>query len=251
MPSISGQSILVLGGSSGIGAAVAKLAAEQGVHVSIASSNPTRVSNAVKALKDAVPHAKITGFTIDLDTAQVEDHLVKLLTDITSNGTKLDHIVFTANSLNLKPLDQVTVDYLRNSGQFGLVVPMILAKLAPRFLNSSYKSSLIFTSGRVAEKPVKGYTMGAAFGAALFGITRSLALDLAPIRVNCVSPGATDTELWGNDEQRAQRRQMYTKIALLGKAGTAEEVGEAYIYLMRDFNNTGTTVSTSGGALIQ
>jgi NAD(P)-dependent dehydrogenase (short-subunit alcohol dehydrogenase family) len=251
MPSISGQSILVLGGSSGIGAAVAKLAAEQGVYVSIASSNPTRVSKAVEALKGAVPHAKITGFTIDLDTPQVEDHLVKLLTDITSNGTKLDHIVFTANSLNLKPLDQVTVDYLRNSGQFGLVVPMILAKLAPRFLNSSYKSSLIFTSGRVAEKPVKGYTMGAAFGAALFGITRSLALDLAPIRVNCVSPGATDTELWGNDEQRAQRRQMYTKIALLGKAGTAEEVGEAYIYLMRDFNNTGTTVSTSGGALIQ
>jgi NAD(P)-dependent dehydrogenase (short-subunit alcohol dehydrogenase family) len=128
---------------------------------------------------------------------------------------------------------------------------MLLAKLAPHFLNSSYKSSLIFTSGRVAEKPVKGYTMGAAFGAALFGITRSLALDLAPIRVNCVSPGATDTEMWGNDEQRAQRRHMYSKIALLGKAGTSEEVSEAYIYLMRDFNNTGTTVSTSGGALIQ
>lgn len=251
MPSIAGQSILVLGGSSGIGAAVAKLAAEQGVRVYIASSNQSRVSKAVETLKIAAPHAKIDGFTINLDTTQVEEDLVKLLDGIVSSGTKLDHIIYTANSLNLKPLDQVNVDYLRNSGQFGLVVPMLLAKLAPRFLNSSYKSSLIFTSGRVAEKPVKGYTMGAAFGAALFGITRSLALDLVPIRVNCVSPGATNTEMWGNDEQRAQREQMYKKMALLGKAGTAEEVGEAYVYLMRDFNNTGSTVSTSGGALIQ
>ncbi|OBT75233.1 hypothetical protein VF21_06141 [Pseudogymnoascus sp. 05NY08] len=251
MPSISGQSILVLGGSSGIGAAVAKLALEQGVHVFIASSNSTKVAKAVETLQNAAFNAKVSGFTINLDTPRIEEDLVKLLTEITSNGTKLDHIVYTANSLNLKPLDQVTADYLSNSGQFGLVVPMLLAKLASRFLNPSYKSSLIFTSGRVAEKPVKGYTMGAAFGALLFGITRSLALDLAPIRVNCVSPGATDTEMWGNDEQRAQRLQMYTKIALLGKAGTAEEVGEAYIYLMRDFNNTGSTVSTSGGALIQ
>lgn len=55
--------------------------------------------------------------------------------------------------------------------------------------------------------------MGAAWGFALFGITRNL----APVRVNLVSPGYTDTEIWGNDEQRVQRREMFAKMALLGQ----------------------------------
>jgi len=252
MPPISGQSLLVIGGSSGIGAAVAKLAAAEGVRVAIASSNPTRVANAVKKVESSVSDAQIAGYTCDLNSDDVESRLEKLLSDVTTaTGRQLDHIVYTANVLNLKPVSEVTVDYLRTSGQFGFVTPLLIAKLAPRFLNQSYQSSLTFTSGRVAEKPVKGYTMGAAWGAALFGIIRNLALDLAPIRVNVVSPGATDTEMWGNDEQRAQRREMYSKMALLGKAGHAEEVAEAYIYLMKDSNNTGSCVSTSGGVLIQ
>lgn len=82
MPSISGQSILVLGGSSGIGAAVAKLALEQGVHVFIASSNSTKVAKAVEALQNAAPNAKVGGFTINLDTPRIEEDLVKLLTEI-------------------------------------------------------------------------------------------------------------------------------------------------------------------------
>lgn len=251
MPPIRGQSILVLGGSSGIGAGLAKLAAAEDVLVYIASSNPTRVTDAVKAIEASVPGARIKGFVIDLDTSDIETRLEKLLSDITATGTKLDHIIHTANTLDLKPISEVTVDYLRNNAQFGFVVPVILAKLAPRFLNSSYKSSLIFTGGRVGEKPVPGFTVSAGWAAALSGLTRSLALDLAPIRVNLVSPGATDTEMWGTGEQRAQRREMYSNLALLKKVGTAEEVGEAYIYLMKDSNNTGTCVNTSGGILIQ
>jgi len=243
---------LVIGGSSGIGAAVAKLAVAQGVHVYIASSNPDRVANAVKAIESSVPNAKIQGLTIDLDSDDIESRLEKLLTEVTTSiGNQLDHVIYTANTLNMKPISEVTVDYLRTSGQFRLITPLLIAKLAPRFLNPSYKSSLIFTSGRVADRPVKGYTMGSVLCAALIGITRALALDLAPIRVNVVSPGATDTEMWGTGEERAQRREMFGKMALLGKPGTAEEVGEAYIYLMRDFNNTGSCVNTSGGALIQ
>lgn len=75
MPSISGQSILVLGGSSGIGAAVAKLALEQGVHVFIASSNSTKVAKAVEALQNAAPNAKVSGFTINLDTPRIEEEV--------------------------------------------------------------------------------------------------------------------------------------------------------------------------------
>jgi NAD(P)-dependent dehydrogenase (short-subunit alcohol dehydrogenase family) len=252
MPPITGQSILIIGGSSGIGAAVAKLAAAQGVHVSIASSNPTRVENAVNAINSSVPNAQIRGYTCDVNTDDVESRLEKLLSDVTTaTGSLLDHIVYTANVFNLKPVTEVTVEYLRASSQFALVTPMLIAKLAPRFLNQSYKSSLILTTGVVAERPVKGFTVGSARASGLIGLTRGLALDLAPLRVNVVSPGATETEMWGDEEQRAQRREGYSKVALLGKPGTAEEVGEAYIYLMKDSNSTGSCVNTNGGALVK
>ncbi|KFY09312.1 hypothetical protein V491_08260, partial [Pseudogymnoascus sp. VKM F-3775] len=87
--------------------------------------------------------------------------------------------------------------------------------------------------------------------ASVFGLSRSLALDLAPCRVNVVSPGATDTEMWGPEESRAQMREMISGATLLGKPGSPEEVGEAYIYLMKDSNATGSIISTNGGSLLQ
>jgi NAD(P)-dependent dehydrogenase (short-subunit alcohol dehydrogenase family) len=226
----------------------------KGFRVAIASSNPERVANAVKKIESSVPNAQVVGYTIDLNHDDIESRLEKLFIDVTTaTGIPLDHIVYTAVSLGdlMQPLSEVTADSLRTSGQFGFTAPLLIGKLAPRFLNSSYKSSVTFTSGRVAEKPVKGYLLGSSWGAALFGITRTLALHLAPIRVNLVSPGATNTELWGVDEKRAQMDAVVAQSALLGKAGTAEEVAEAYIYLMKDSNNTGTCVSTSGGSLLQ
>lgn len=80
-------------------------------------------------------------------------------------------------------------------------------------------------------------------------MARNLALDLAPLRVNLVSPGSTDTGLWGPN--RAQMREIVAKNALLGKAGSAEEVAEAYIYLMKETNATGSCVSSNGGFLIK
>jgi NAD(P)-dependent dehydrogenase (short-subunit alcohol dehydrogenase family) len=105
MPSIASQSILVIGGSSGIGAAVAKLAAAEGCRVSIASSNPTRVANALAKLKAASPSAEIAGYTCDLSHEDVEVRLEKLFAEVTTaTGSQLDHIVFTAGMINFKPV---------------------------------------------------------------------------------------------------------------------------------------------------
>lgn len=94
--------------------------------------------------------------------------------------------------------------------------------------------------------------MGSGWAASLYGTVRGLALEMAPIRVNAVSPGATATELWGPPgETRERLEASISSRALLGKPGLPEEVGEAYIYLMKDTNNTGSVISSSGGSLLQ
>ncbi|KAK6956560.1 hypothetical protein Daesc_001838 [Daldinia eschscholtzii] len=249
MPPIAGQTLLVIGGTNGIGAAVAKLAAAEGLEVSVASSNPSRVENTVKSIRSAVPGARVKGFVCDVNDDDVESSLEQLLSDVTNaDGRPLDHIVYTAARIDVRPVADVSVAYLRASMQFGYVVPLLLAKLAPRYVNQHYKSSLTFTSGRLAQRPTKGMAAVSGWAASLFGTTRGLALDLAPVRVNLVSPGPTDTQ---TGEDWARWVEMMTKESLLGKIGTPEEVAEAYIYLMKDTNSTGSCVSTNGGSLVQ
>ncbi|KAI1387937.1 putative short chain dehydrogenase/ reductase [Hypoxylon trugodes] len=253
MPSIKNQHILIIGGSSGIGAGVAKLAATDGVHVSIASSSPTRVEAAVKKLQDAVPGAQIRGYVCDVKDNDVESNLEKLFSDVNTaaGGQLLDHIVYTAARFEFRPLASVSRDYLRDSTQYTYVVPSLIAKLSHKYVKQSTSSSLIFTSGRVADRPMKGGAIGSGVSAAIIGLGRGLALDLAPVRVNVVSPGATNTEMFGSGEQREMLVSGIAKTALLGKVGTPEEVAEAYIYLMKDTNATGSVVRSDGGVLVQ
>ncbi|KAL1979261.1 hypothetical protein VTN96DRAFT_6337 [Rasamsonia emersonii] len=252
MPSISGQAIVIIGGSSGIGFAVARLALAEGASVSIVSSNPTRVANAVKRLQAEFPQGKIAGYDCDLKKEDVEARLEQVLTAAraSNNGAPLDHIVFTAgDSLAMKPIQDIDVDFIRQAGQVRFVAPLLVAKLAPRFLKPSYTSSLILTSGSVSQKPLPNWSVVASYASGLDGMTRNLALDLKPLRVNLVIPGAVDTELWG--ENREKLVAEMAKTAFLGKVATAEEVAEAYIYLMKDTNATGSAVSTNGGGLLR
>ncbi|KAK3936443.1 hypothetical protein QBC46DRAFT_461462 [Diplogelasinospora grovesii] len=267
MPSIKGHAVLVIGGSSGIGFAVSKLALAEGCRVAIASSNPTRVSNAIGRLENAVPGGSlIGGYTCDLNSDDVEARMEKLLTnvidDLNKNSTEdkklLDHIVFTAGMItDLKPVSQTSVSHLRGAGGLLFCAPLIMAKLLTtpgRFVTASYRSSLTLTGGRLSEKPLADYTVASAYASALHGMTKGLALDMAPnLRVNFVAPGATDTELWGEEGSpgRLAYREMCAKAALLGRPADPEDVAEAYIYLMKDPNVTGTAVHTSGGVLLQ
>ncbi|KAI1472653.1 putative short chain dehydrogenase/ reductase [Daldinia caldariorum] len=260
MPPIAGHSLLVIGGTSGIGLAVAKLAAAEGLEVSIASSNPQRVETAVRAIRAAVPGAapaRVRGFVCDVNHDDAESSLEQLLSDVvvSADGRPLDHVVYTAARVAdpadpdvVRPVADVNAAYLRQSMQFGYVVPLLLAKLSPRYLNQSCRSSLTFTSGRLAERPLKGMSAVSGWAASLYGTTRGLALDLAPVRVNLVSPGLTDTQ---TGEDWARWVKEMAKTSLLGKVGTPEEVAEAYIYLMKDTNSTGSCVSTNGGVLVQ
>ncbi|KAL5340461.1 hypothetical protein BJX70DRAFT_396711 [Aspergillus crustosus] len=245
MPSIENTNILIIGGSSGIGYAVAEQCLSQGATVHIASSTPTRITTATTTLQSQFPSSSITGHVCDLSTPTVETNLDALL----KTAAPLDHIVYTAgDKLPLHPLSSITLETIHAAGHIRFFVPLLLGKLLPKYTKPGYKSSYTLTTGAASQKPFPGWSLIGGYITGLHGMTRNLALDLRPLRVNLVSPGAVDTPMWG--EGGVPEGLSRGEGTALGKVGTAEEVAEAYVYLMRDSNATGSVVSSNGGSLL-
>ncbi|KAK8107068.1 uncharacterized protein PG998_009081 [Apiospora kogelbergensis] len=237
MAPLKGQYLLIIGGSSGMGFSVAKLALAGGAKVAIASSSANKVS----------------GYVVDLADSDPEASLEQLLAEVTGGGQQpLDHIINTAGRGVPKPIAEINLATANELARLPLFVPMLIGKLAPRFLKTEgpgSNSSIIFTSGQVAEKPIPGYSVLAAYASAQHGLARNLAVDLAPIRVNVVAPGPTETEMWG--EHREVIKKMVVEQSLLGKPASPDEVAEAYLYLVKNTDATGSIVSSNGGATLK
>lgn len=119
-------------------------------------------------------------------------------------------------------------------------------------MNPGPASSITLCTGVVAEKPRPDWSVVASYAAGLYGMVRALALDLKPVRVNLVSPGAVATELWdGMDrEAYAEFERAVGAASLTGRIARPEDVAEAFVYVMRDQNATGSVVGTNGGGLL-
>lgn len=182
--------ILIIGGSSGIGFAVASACIEHGALVTISSSNADRVNAAVEKIKSAYPSktSNIHGLTVDLSSPEtLEQELSTVLSSavhkISSNG-RLDHVVFTAgDALATLPLSDMSYETIVKAGQIRFFAPLLLAKFLPSYLEQSCKSSYILTTGSISEKPVGNWSVVAGYAAGLHGMVRNLALDLKPVRV--------------------------------------------------------------------
>ncbi|KAL1586179.1 hypothetical protein WHR41_05550 [Cladosporium halotolerans] len=254
---LQGKNILVIGGSSGIGYSVAEASLEYGATVTISSSNPSRVSTAVTNLQTAYPSAasRITGHACDLGTeATLESNLATLLNKTTSNATQpLDHVVYTAGDpLASIKLADADFAFIKKAGMVRFFAPLLLGKLLPAHLRPGPASSYTLTTGSVSERPIPDWSVVGSYATGLHGMTRQLALDLRPLRVNLVSPGAVETELWSGipEAQRAEMMRGFEAKMTTGKVGQPGDVAEAYLYCMRDRNVTGSLISTNGGHLV-
>jgi NAD(P)-dependent dehydrogenase (short-subunit alcohol dehydrogenase family) len=236
---LQGRRIVVLGGSSGIGLAVAQAAAREGATVVIASSRRARVDEALKTLPEGTE-----GHTLDLaDEPAVRAVFARL--------GNFDHLVFTAGeSLQLDRLTNTDIEAARRF--FGL--RYWGAYLAAKYGSGSIREggSIVFTSGIAGQRPRPGWSVAASICAAMEGLTRALAVELAPIRVNIVSPGVVKTPLWAGMAQ-ADREALYRQTAErlpVGHVGEPAEIAEAYLYLMRQSYATGQVLVVDGGALL-
>ncbi|KAJ8613456.1 hypothetical protein MRB53_036941 [Persea americana] len=238
---LSSKRVLVLGGTSGIRYGVAEASVEAVVVVS--SSNSSKVMAAVTRLQQSYPSRAqhISGLTCDLgEDSTIESNLVALLDQVTDSGTKkLDHVVFSAaDPLAIGPLKEFDLQRMHAVARIRFFGPLLLGKHLPDYVNPGPASSFTVTSGGVMERPSR-----------VGGVIRGLARDIAPLRVNAVSPGLVDTELW-NAMSAADREGMYKHVAGLVPTGAVADpttIAEAFLYCMRDHNATGSIVTSDGG----
>lgn len=250
---LAGARILVIGGSSGIGYCVAEACVEFGASVVISSSQQSRIDSSIDQLLKTYPSAKgrIAGHACDLSSPSLEANIEKLFEQC--GAPKFDHIVHTAgDSLATLKLEDATLESIQKAAMVRFNSPLLLAKHAPKYLNPGPVSSITLTTGSVSRKPNKDWSIVASYATGLHGMMRSLALDLAPIRVNLISPGAVLTPLWDSmDKDKVESLMEHVKAkCTTGAVGRPEDVAESYLYVMRDWNVSGSVVDTNGGSLL-
>jgi NAD(P)-dependent dehydrogenase (short-subunit alcohol dehydrogenase family) len=237
--SLSGKRVVILGGTSGIGLATAKAAQREGAVIVVASSRRQRVDSALSALRGTAQ-----GEAVDLsDEVQVGAFFERV--------GAFDHLVFCAGeTLHLQTLDKMELDQARGFVNLRFWGAFMAVKYGSPHIRTG--GSITLTTGVAALRPRKGWTVAASICGAVEGLTRALAVELAPIRVNAVCPGVVKTELW-RDMAEADRVAMYRDIGQqlpVGRIGEADDLAQAYLYLMREGYSTGQVIVVDGGAVL-
>lgn len=233
-----GRQVLVVGGSSGMGLALARRLSEAGDHVKIVGRDPGKLR---RAKADFGASTRLTTVVADIT---VENDVEALF----AGCSRLDHIVCTAADLTcayelLSTLDLAAV---RRAVDSKIVGPILIAKhSAPTLVTGG---SLTFVSGIAAYRPMPRGTVVAAINAALEGLVRALAVELAPIRVNAVSPGWVDTPIWqavAGERKTEVLADMAARLPV-GRVGRPEDIADALVFLMGNGFTTGTVLHVEG-----
>lgn len=253
--------VLIFGGTSGIGFAIANMAISYGARVTISGSSQPKVDSKVEHLRSLYPNtlaANVAGFAVNLlDKENIERNLTAMLDKATENGTKkVDHIAFTAgDGLSLPKLGELDVSTTFDMFTVRFFAACALAKVIHNgdYMPKSSSSSITLTGGTNTHRPTPNFFLGASVGAALEGLTRGLAVEMAPVRVNLVHPGAIHTELFQGylDKSPPEAVEKIKKMySLTGEFGRPEDIAEAYGWIMKDRFANGTQVSSDGGRLL-
>jgi len=235
---IKGKRVVILGGTAGIGRAVAEQVVEHGGSVVVASSSQARVDEAKKRL------GKAEGHTVDLRSVASIKGLFETI-------GAFDHLVYTAGEeLLMGPLASLDLDKARrflDIRYWGALAAVQAA--APRLARDG---SVVLTGGTAGRKPPPGFVIGASICGAMESLTRALALELAPVRVNIVVPGFVDSELWSNIPSDARAKMFADAAAKLpvGRIGLPADIAEAYVAFMKGGYTTGQSVVVDGGGVL-
>jgi len=234
--SLNNQRILVIGGSSGIGLAIAAATADAGAAVTIASRNQEKLTAVASKLSGAVHIAVLdTG-----DNGLLEGFFEKQMA--------WDHVVVSAAQTTAGAVRSLSLTNAKAAMESKFWGAYRVARVAR--INEG--GSLTLVSGFLSERPSATAVLQGAINAALEALARGLALELAPVRVNAVSPGMIATPIWDGLPSEKRRGMFEATGALLPvrKIGQPEDIANAVLFLMTTSYATGSTVRVDGGGVI-
>ena len=231
---LAGKKVVVVGGSSGIGLSTAEMAKREGADVIIASRNAARLEAAAQKLKAIAIPADVTS-----------DESVE---NLFRRCGAVDHVVVTAAQLRTGPFKTVAMEDVRYTmeGKFwGAWRVARAAEIRPG-------GSLTLVSGYLSIRPRPNSAIISVANGALESLARALALELAPVRVNVVSPGIIDTPIRAAMPEAARREMLAQTAAKLpvGRVGVGEDIARQILSFMTNGFATGSIVYLDGGGLI-
>jgi len=230
-----GQTVVVIGGSAGIGLETARRARAEGAAVILTARNADRLRQAALELG-----ASSTATFDATDFVRLEEFFKNL-------PTPVDHVMVTAGSPYYARLTDIDFDEARRSVEAHLWLPLRVARQAVGKVRSG--GSLLLTSGTGARRPAAGLSISAAFTAALPALVKILAIELAPVRVNVIAPGFVDTPLSATllGNQLEQRRDQLRATLPIRRVVGPDDVALLAIHLMTNTALTGVTYDIDGG----
>jgi NAD(P)-dependent dehydrogenase (short-subunit alcohol dehydrogenase family) len=232
---LANKTIVVIGGSSGLGLATAQAAAGEGARVVITGRSTDR-------LKDAEAEIGHEVRAVSLDCND-EAGTRKLFDGL----SRVDHLFVSAATVTFTKGITEETSALHPAMDTRFWGSLYAAKYAAQKMPPD--GSITFTSGTSAWRPRPGGSVGSASCGAIEAFGRSLAVELAPIRVNTIQPGLIDTPLIDSllGERAEAIRQMEAKRIPVGRVGRSEDIAEAVLFLMKNGFTTGITLTVDGG----
>lgn len=228
--SLQNKKILIIGGTSGIGLAIAKCAAGEGAVVEVASRHASHKHDEVVAsvgIETSVHSFDITS----------EKDIRELLGKI----GHIDHLVFTIRpDISPASFSKTTIKDAKLAFESKFWGAYQLIQMALNQIDG--KGSIIMTTGIAGDKIYNNFSTMAIINSAVETLCRSLAIELAPVRVNCVSPGFV--------APKSKQVEEYALQFPARRVASPEEVAESYIFLMKNTYITGSTVVVDGGAIL-
>ncbi|TVX96658.1 SDR family oxidoreductase [Cohnella terricola] len=229
---LTDQRVVIIGGSTGIGLGTAKEAVRQGAHVVIAGRSFEKLKQAQSDINSDL-----------LQILQVDNKDEDALQSFFREVGQFDHLFTPGATYVLGPITsekEVAESCFRNK----FWPQYYAAKYAAPYISKG--GSIVLMSGAASQRPIPGAASYAACNGAIESLGKALAIELAPIRVNVVSPGTIRTE-----KDRKEAYEAYEGMTLLQRVGHVDEIAHSVIYLMTNSYTTGTTLFTDGGYVLQ